>query len=507
MKTVWLCATIRKNIKSNVEGIEQMKNKKGFIKKLCLAAAVAFTLTGCGNKSPLDPANPVSLTVWHYYNGSQQAAFDILVEEFNDTVGREKGIFVQGYSQGSVSDLEAAVRDSISGKVGADAMPDIFSSYADTAYEVEQAGALANLSDYLSEKELEEYVDSYIEEGCIAADGTLRIFPTAKSTEIMMLNKTDWEPFAAATGASLEDLKTIEGVAATAKAYYEWTDGNTPDVPEDGKAFYGRDAMANYFIIGMQQLGVEIFQVENGQVTLNVPKDKIHRLWENYYIPMVKGYFGAYGSFRSDDVKTGDLLAYTGSTSSAMYFPGQVELDDTAYAIDYIVMTAPIFEGGEHYAVQQGAGMVISKSDEKHEYAAVEFLKWFTDAKNNLQFGCVSGYLPVLKEANSTEKLDQVIEEKQLSVAPKTYDCLTTIFGEMDHLTLYTNKSFENGSAARKVLEYNLADKVKKDRESVVASLEQGKSLEEAAAPYVTEEAFEEWYNTFCDALDNAVGK
>ena len=177
--------------------------KTGRIKGyLCLSGifAAALTAAGCGKKSPLDPGNPVSLTVWHYYNGSQQVAFDALVEEFNDTVGREKGIFVQGYSQGSVSDLETAVRDSIEGKVGAEAMPDIFSSYADTAYEVEQAGALANLSDYLDKEELEQYVDSYIEEGRIGGDGSLRIFPTAKSTEIMMINKTDWEPFAAETG-------------------------------------------------------------------------------------------------------------------------------------------------------------------------------------------------------------------------------------------------------------------------------------------------------------------
>lgn len=481
--------------------------KRRLAKIVCLAAAFTLTLTGCKDKGPLDPGNPVSLTVWHYYNGSQQVAFDTLVENFNDTVGREKGIYVQSYSQGSVSDLETAVRDSISGKVGADNMPDIFSSYADTAYEVEQAGALANLSEYLDKKELERYVDSYIEEGCIASDGSLRIFPTAKSTEIMMINKTDWEIFADATGASLEDLKTIEGVTATAQAYYEWTDSQTPDVPGDGKAFYGRDAMANYMIIGMRQLGVEIFQVSGGQLTLNVPKEPLRRLWENYYVPMVKGYFGAYGSFRSDDVKTGDLLAYTGSTSSAMYFPDQVEQDDGSYPIDYIVMPAPVFEGGEMYAVQQGAGMVVSKSDKKHEYAAVEFLKWFTEAENNLQFGCVSGYLPVLKEANNKEKLDQVIDSKGLTVAPKTYDCLNTIFDEMGSMTLYTNKSFEHGSAARKVLEYNLADQAVRDREEVLAALEQGKSLEEASGIFVTEEAFDGWYDSFCDALKDAAGQ
>ena len=101
------------------------------MKKLCavgLAMVLIISLQGCGKKSLLDPKDPVSLTIWHYYNGSQQAAFDALVEEFNETVGQEKGIYVQGYSQGSVSDLETAVRDAIDGKVGADAMPDIFSS-------------------------------------------------------------------------------------------------------------------------------------------------------------------------------------------------------------------------------------------------------------------------------------------------------------------------------------------------------------------------------------------
>jgi multiple sugar transport system substrate-binding protein len=487
-----------------VKIMERAGRKIGLI---CLAAALMAALAGCGAKSPLDPKDPVSLTVWHYYNGSQQAAFDALVEEFNDTAGRELGIYVESYSQGSVPDLESAVRDAINGKVGAAAMPDIFSSYADTAYEVEQAGALADLSSYLGGEELEKYVDSYIEEGRIAADGTLRIFPTAKSTEIMMINRTDWEDFSAATGAALEDLRTIEGVAEVSKAYYEWTDSLTPDVPEDGRAFYGRDAMANYFIIGLQQLGVEIFQVENGEMTLNTPREELRRLWENYYVPMVKGYFGAYGSFRSDDVKTGDILAYTGSTTSAMYFPDQVELDEGSRPIDYIVMPAPVFEGGRACAVQQGAGMVVSRSDQRHEYASVEFLKWFTQAENNLRFGSVSGYLPVLKEANSTEKLDEVIADQGLTVSPKTYDCLTTIFSEMEGMNLYTNKSFQNGSAARKVLEYHLADRAAADRAVVLEAIAQGESLEEASADYVSDGAFEEWYGAFCEALRAAAGK
>lgn len=486
-----------------------MKRKKlGALALVFMMTAACFSGCGGKEKSVLDPDNPVSLTVWHYYHGAQQTAFDELVEEFNDTVGKEKGIYVKGYGQGGVADLETAVRNSMEGKVGSSETPDIFSSYADTAYEIEQMGKLANLSDYLTEEELSEFVDSYVEEGRIAKDGSLRIFPVAKSAEIMLMNKTDWEKFAAETDVSLDDLKTIESVVRVSEKYYNWTDGKTPDVPNDGKAFYGRDSFANYINIGMMQLGNEIFAVEEGKVTLNTDKASLKRLWENYYVPMVKGYFGAYGSFRSDDVKTGDLVVYTGSTTSAMYFPDNVEMETGSYPVEYIVMSPPVLEGGENYAVQQGAGMVVSKTDEQHEYASVEFLKWFTKAENNLRFSCSAGYLPVLKEANNTEMLDRIIKENDLKVDGKTYDCVNHIFDTISAVKLYTNKSFENASAARSVLEYNLPDKAKADREAVEAALAQGQSLETACADYVSEESFEEWYEGFCSALnDAAAGK
>ena len=73
----------------------------------------------------------------------------------------------------------------------------------------------------------------------------MTIFPTAKSTQILVLNKTDWDVFAAETGASYGDLADMDGLVETAKRYYEWTDAKTPDVPDDGKALFGRDAMAN----------------------------------------------------------------------------------------------------------------------------------------------------------------------------------------------------------------------------------------------------------------------
>ena len=477
---------------------------------LAMACVLAlFALGGCSesqsqqNDAKLDPNNPVSLTVWHYYNGAQQAAFDDLVAEFNSTVGQEKGIYVEGSSQGSVSDLEQAITDSAAGVVGSKPLPDVFSSYGDTAYALEQEDLLADLSGYFTEDELKEYVPSYIEEGYFNHDGKLYLFPVAKSTEITMVNTTDWEPFAQATGATLDDLRTFEGITKVAEEYYEWTDAQTPDVPDDGKALYGRDSMSNYFIIGMKQQGIDLFDVDvHGNVTINCDKDAIRRLWDNYYVPYVSGWFNSLGKFRSDDVKTGDILAYTGSSSSASYFPDQVIGDEESYPIGYAILPAPVFEGGNVIHVQQGAGMCVTTSDATHEYAACEFLKWFTEKENSLTFACASSYLPVRNDANTVEALDDVIAVGNLSISSKAFDCLKEVMENYDFDKFYTPSCFANGYVTRRVLDYNLSDKAQADREAIDEQVAQGASRAEALEPYVSDEAFDAWYEDFCAQLE-----
>ena len=275
---------------------------------------------------------------------------------------------------------------------------------------VDQLGLVAELDRYLTEEELNEYRSEYLEEGRFDKNGALKIFPTAKSTEVMILNSTDWKPFAQATGVQLSDLETMEGVVEVGRQYYEWTDSLT-EMPNDGKAFGGRDAMANYIIIGCKQLGLEIFSVRDGEMTLQLDRKIMRKLWDCYYVPTVKGYFGSFGRFRSDDAKTGDIIALVGSTAGTTYFPDQVNMEDGAsYAIECTMLPVPTFAGGESAIVQQGAGMVVTKSDESTEYAATVFLKWATEAQRNIGFSVSSGYLPVKNEANQLDKILPALE-------------------------------------------------------------------------------------------------
>lgn len=129
-------------------------NQKRIITVLAGSAMLAGLLTGCGTEPGIGKSEePVNLTVWTYYNGEQLDAFNALVDSFNESVGKEKNIVVESSSQGSVNDLESNVMDAAEEKVGAADMPNIFSAYADTAYKLDQAGQVVDLSDYLTDEE------------------------------------------------------------------------------------------------------------------------------------------------------------------------------------------------------------------------------------------------------------------------------------------------------------------------------------------------------------------
>lgn len=455
-------------------------------------------LVGCGKTQQED----VSLEIWHYYNGTQQITFDDFVDEFNETIGLEKGIIVEAYSQGNIGQLEEKIINSVEERVGASDVPDMVTAYSETAYNLDQRGIVTNLEKYLTDAELAEYVDTYIEEGRLGENDEFKIFPTAKATEMLMVNKTDWDKFAKATGVTTADLETWEGLAATAELYYRWTDSLTEE-ENAGKAFFGRDALANYVLVGSQQLGEEIFQVEEDEVSINLDANNIRRMWENYYIPYINGYYTSYGKFSSDDAKIGKIIALVGSTTGAAYFPEDVTIDDNdSYPIELQVLPLPNFENTDANAVQQGAGIVVLESDTAHEEASVEFLKWFTEEERNLEFSIKTGYLPVKKSAYDVEKFREEFKNEAEEELPKQLQATIPLaMKQMEEYDLYFSQAFTKGFQARQLLEAELQDKSVTDRAKVVELLEQGLNREEVISDFTSDEKFAEWFEKFEEKL------
>ncbi|MCH5275009.1 MAG: extracellular solute-binding protein [Lachnospiraceae bacterium] len=481
--------------------------------KKILSIAVAFSmaatlLCGCGEKKyGLDPKNPTTVTIWHYYNGVQQEKFDDLIREFNETVGQKQGIVVEARSMGGVNDLADSALASLRGDVGAEPAPNMFGAYAETAYIADQMGCVVDLSEYFTEEELAEYVEGYLDEGNLGAENGLKIFPIAKSTEVMMLNLTDWQAFADAEGITFEDLSTWESLAEIAEKYYVYTDAMTPDIPDDGKAFFGRDSIANYMVVGAKQLGLEYFTIQNGEAAMQTDKEVIRRLWDCYYVPYVKGYYYQSARYRSDDAKIGAIIAMVCSTTGAAYFPESVTLnDETIYPIEGIVLPVPNFAGTDPYVVQQGAGMVVVKSDEKTEYACAVFLKWFTEKERSIKFSVGSGYLPVKKEANDFSAISASFEAEGNTAADALFYTMEVAVSEIDSYQLYTADPFARSAEVRDFLGAYIQDTAQAAHDEASLRIAEGESREDALAEYTSDAAFEAWYAGFVSGLEAAVG-
>lgn len=451
----------------------------------------------------LSQDDPVTVTLWYYYTGETQNALNEAVTTFNQTVGRDNGVIVNAVAKGSLQELEEDVTDSAKGVINSEEMPNIFSCYADKAMELDELDALCDLNAYFTQEEQEEYVKGFIDDGIF--DGRLLVLPIVKSTELLYINKTALDEFSAANPGAVTDdtLKTWEGLYGLSKAYYEWTDDATAEA-WDGKGFMGIDELANFLIISNKQLGIDL--LDGDTATVNFDEAVLKKIFTLYYSAMSLGYFDEVSKFRSDDVKSGDLAAYVGASSSAAYFPTFIEVDNQESEIELQAAAYPLFEGGEPFTIQQGAGMAVAKADSAAEEASCIFLKWFTDVQQNMDFALLSGYLPVKQAAYSAEEVDKALaflEEDESAGS----DNVKKVYGIALETVVdgkpYAAKPFVGSYGVRSMLKSSLAEAGAAGKEEAASFKAQGSTAEEILASLDPDAKFAAWFEDVKTELDD----
>lgn len=62
---------------------------------IAMTLAIPFTFLACNkSKTLLDPKKPTTLTMWHVYGEQVNSPMNDFIEQFNETVGKEKGIII-----------------------------------------------------------------------------------------------------------------------------------------------------------------------------------------------------------------------------------------------------------------------------------------------------------------------------------------------------------------------------------------------------------------------------
>ena len=481
---------------------------------LVIIAAVLFTACSDTTVVKLDPEHPVTLIVWHYYNGPQKTAFDEAVREFNETEGYEKGIIVEAVSKNSVNQLAEEILASAESDFGSSELPNIFGCYGDSASEMLKMDKIVALDDYIKKENIEEYLDSFVTEGKLNTDH-LYIFPIAKSTESIFLNKTDFDKFAAAVAGApynqtvtYDDLKTWEGIKRVGNLYNRYTDDLTGDVVGDGLGFFGIDSSANYLTCGAMQLGYDIAPVENGKLkTTELNNEIMKRLFDIYYTGTVEGAFVKKSTYASDDIKTGNSIAMLASTTGARYFPSEVTLENgTQYPVELMVLPMPVMEGGEPYAISQGAGMSVIKATPEEEYASTLFLLWFTEENRNVNFSIESGYLPVKKTAINGDAIKTALDDLGNDAsALGTVAALETGISQIKNYKLCYSNIFDGSIEHRKILQDSLIEFSNAARADAVEKIRAGSSLEEIVSKIYSDGIFDTWLTNLENSIKEAV--
>lgn len=403
-------------------------------KGIWLTAIVSgLILSVCGGCSGKADKEPVTLTIWHVYGDQTNSPLNDLIDEFNNTVGKEENIKLEVEVVSNTSKIHDAVLRAANHEPGAAKLPDIFISYPKTVLAMPDQEILVDYHDYFTEGELEAYIPEFVEEGEV--NERLVVFPVAKSTEILFVDNTLFDRFAKDTGVSMEDLKTWESLFATAKKYYAWTDAQTPDIENDGKTFFVHDYWFNYFQVGCESLGADFFKGNDVNAD-----ETFQRVWEPFADAAIEGSVWLHEGFATDPLRTGDVVVSVASSASVLYYEDIVTYaDNRSEPIEMVAMPVPTFQGGEKLVMQRGAGLCTVKSTPEREKAAVTFLKWLTEPQKNVEFVTTVGYMPVTKVA--FEYLPEAVEGLE---NPKYKSLYNAFIETQKEYQLYTAPQKEN---------------------------------------------------------------
>lgn len=380
---------------------------KKFFLFLIIFSVTIFALSGC-KSSELKKSEPVTLTMWHVYGEQAYSPMDKLVDEFNETVGYEKGIIIDVTALSNATDIGDKLLAAQEGKPGALAMPDLFFAHASNARAL-GAENLVDWNEVFSEKQLSAYVPEFLEDGKV--DGKLCVFPTSKSTYTLYIAGEQFNRFSKATGVTYESLADWDGFFDAAAKYYEWS---------GGKPFCAFDYMLRNIELYAQANGAENLFSQSGEYDFNNAEFK--SAFDRFADALAKGYIIVSDLYANTQIMTGEVMCGIESSAAILYFNDNVTYaDGTTESASLKVLPMPQVKDKKALMPISGVGLCATKTTAQKAEAAAVFAEWFTEAERNLDFVCETGYMPTTNGA--FEKIDgynfESAEYKELYTAIK----------------------------------------------------------------------------------------
>lgn len=362
-----------------------MKSARKLFLLLLIFSISICCLSGC-KKSELDKNKPVTLTMWHVYGEQADSPMNRLIDEFNETVGMEKGIIINVTAMSNASKIGEKLLDAQNKVPGSAEMPDLFFAHKSNALGL-GTDNLLDWKEYFSEKELSAYVPGFLEDGTV--DGKLSVFPVSKSTHLLFIAGSQFERFSADTGVTYEALSTWDGFFDAAAKYYDWS---------GGKPFCALDYPLRAIELAATESGAGNIFADNGFYD---PSNVIFKqTFMKFADSLAKGHIMLSNLYSNTQVMTGEVMTGISSSAAILYYNDTVTYEDgTSEPMDLEILPLPAESGKKPYITQAGVGLCAYKTSSQKAEAAVIFAKWLTEPERNLEFVCQTGYMPVTNGA------------------------------------------------------------------------------------------------------------
>lgn len=428
------------------------------LKKIAVIILSSVLLTGCNQSVQdknhgLDKDSPTTITLGTLEDTSLQN----MVDTFNSTDGKSRGINIQLETVSSVDELSSM---------------DMISADYNTIYSLCSTNKVSDLSKYFSSTDLgNTYLDTSIES--ISLSG-LKAIPIKLDVNVLVLNQTAWNDFANANGIDTSSLYTWEGLISVADTYYKNC---------DGKPFLSVSSMYDVVMETSYQISSSIVKTAQSGASINLSANVMQTVWNNLCTPQIKGLFTDNGF---SDVEAGNTIA--------SYCP----LSDVPNDSNLLVLKAPYTYNGTDSYILNTTSIAVTSLDENVAYIGSEFIKWLTSEENNYKYALDSGSIPANKNCLEASNMRKYLYNEENS-----YNVNAT--GEMLALDLiYSNKCFKVSPFDNiYVLKTTIESRTNKvsSHDIAIKRLNSGVLESRIYDGILDDSSFKSWYDDICNHL------
>ena len=349
-----------------------------------LLAVVSFAFA-TGSKESTDTT---VVTIWHSAQGANSEVFDSLAEDFNSTIGLEKGIEIESIYQGKAND----VLTKVNAATGTDSLPDIAMMDATAATDMNHSSYLVTVDKLGLDVSdiLECGISSYTSE-----NGLLAV-PFNASALLYYYNKTLYDSFGLVPPRTLDEMASV--VAKTAS--------------EDRAGFAGVPATFELTtFIGAQRGLSYMLNNRNGHdgAATEVLFGK-----EGTYKTFLEKWKAVYDTGAYNPISSGVTAEFTSGRCAAMLASSSnlaSVIKASSGEFEVGVAKVPMVDESATGGTVISGGALFSFTDSDAVRTVLEYL---ISAEVQAKWAEGTGYVPVCKKAYETENYKAFLEKNPL---------------------------------------------------------------------------------------------